>query len=115
MFNLMSPCSNCPFKIGIGSKFCLNPRRLKEIKTASAFQCHKTVDYNEDEPSSGNKPNQCAGLMAVLNRENEPNQIMQVAERMGVLDTNKLDPNNNAYKSWEDVIMAHKGLEPENE
>ncbi len=112
MFDLKQPCVNCPFRKGVGSLFGLQPERLREIKRATAFQCHKTVDYSDDEPAAGNRPQQCAGLMSVLARENAPNQIMQVATRLNALDLSQLDPKGEAYDSWADVCVAHSGSEP---
>ncbi|MDX2277733.1 MAG: hypothetical protein NW206_19960 [Hyphomonadaceae bacterium] len=111
MFDLLRPCVSCPFRIGQGERFQLHPERLEEIRRAVAFQCHKTVDYSVDrddrEARAGDKPQQCAGLMAVLTREGEPNQIMQIAERLRALDPSKLDPRGEAYASWADVERAH--------
>lgn len=115
MFKLKSPCVTCPFKVGMGDKFNLDPDRLEDIRRAVAFQCHKTVDYEnvevredgEEKPGQGEHPNQCAGLMAVLHRMGEPNQIMQLAYRLGELDPATLDPRNEAYPSWEAVLAAH--------
>lgn len=74
-----------------------------------AFQCHKTSAFSDDgEPEAGPNPQQCAGLMAVLAREGEPNQIMQVAQRLGALDPGALDPLGEAYASWRDVLAAHR-------
>lgn len=112
MFQLTRPCKTCPFRKGQGSLFRLQPERLAEIFDAPAFQCHKTVDYSGDEPGAGNRPQQCAGLMAVLRRERRDNQIMQVAERLGALDPEKLDPNGESYLSFKDVRSAHAGVEP---
>lgn len=84
--------------------------RLEEIFEASAFQCHKTVDYDEyddDHLRQGDHPQQCVGLMTVLHRENRPNQIMQVADRFGELNADELDPDNEAYSSFEEVFKAH--------
>jgi hypothetical protein len=109
MFDLKRPCVNCPFRKGQGERFQLDPERLREIKTATAFQCHKTVDYDYFEDSKrrqGDRPQQCAGLMAILQHEGADNQIMQVAQRLGV-DLCDLDPDNEAYDSWEDVLEAH--------
>lgn len=99
MFKLRRPCANCPFRVGQGRLFGFGRIRLRQIAAASAFQCHKTVDYSGDEPDAGDHPQQCAGLMAVLHREGRPNQIMQVAQRFGHLDPNKLDPDREAYLS----------------
>lgn len=108
MFDLKQPCVSCPFRIGQGELFRLELERLQEIVAAVAFQCHKTVDYSDDEaPASGSRPQQCAGLMAILHREGRLNQIMQVAQRLGVLDTSQLDPKQEAYASLEDALKAH--------
>jgi hypothetical protein len=110
MFKLTRPCNNCPFRKGVGPRFRLPRLRLQAIRRAVAFQCHKTVDYahfNNPEKRSGNHPQQCAGLLAVLHREGEPNQIMQVAMRLGHLDPAKLDPDREAYGSWQGVLLAH--------
>lgn len=108
MFKLMRPCVNCPFRRGQGELFQL--QSLQEIVEATAFQCHKTVDYDKgSEGRHGDHPQQCAGLMAVLHREKRPNQIMQVAERLGRFDPSKLDPDNEAYESLDEVFRAHCG------
>lgn len=112
MFDLKAPCVNCPFRIGQGELFGLAPDRITEIVRAPAFQCHKTVDYDvedDEAPGAGNKPQQCAGLMAVLHREGRPNQIMRIAERLGALDPDQLDPRGEAYPSLEAARAAHEG------
>jgi hypothetical protein len=110
VFHLKRPCENCPFRKGVGETFELSRPRLREIFNQSAFQCHKTIDYdNFDDPHkrAGDHPQQCAGLMAVLAREGKTNNIMQIAERLGHLDLAKLDPRNEAYSSWREVLKAH--------
>lgn len=107
MFDLKRPCNNCPFRRGVGETFGFGQGRLQEIAEAVAFQCHKTVDYSENEPLPGNRPQQCAGLMAILAREHQPNQIMQVAMRLGYLDPSEIDPDGEAYGSLHEAIAAH--------
>jgi hypothetical protein len=108
MFKLKSPCNNCPFRRGVGETFRLDAARLEEIRSAVAFQCHKTLDWADDGSSSpGHQPQQCAGLMAVLAREGELNQIMQVATRLSALALDDLDPRGEAYGSWADVLEDH--------
>lgn len=107
MFKLNRPCVTCPFRLGVGETFRLPAERLEEIKSAVAFQCHKTVDYEADgEGRSGDHPQQCAGLMSLLSRENAPNQIMQVGERLDRFDPAKLD-HAEVYPSWEAAMKAH--------
>lgn len=112
MFDLKRPCANCPFRKGQGSLFSLNPERLAGVLDGPAFQCHKTVDYLKETPRPGERPQQCAGLMAVLHRSDRPNQIMQVASRLGALDLDTLDPDGVAYSSWDEAVAAHGGREP---
>lgn len=105
MFDLQKPCQNCPFRKGQGSRYKLSKKRLDEIFEASAFQCHKTLDK---------KPQQCACLMKLLAKGKRPNQIMQVAERLGRLDISSLDPDNEVYTSLDGTVKAHtQGIEQE--
>jgi hypothetical protein len=116
VFDLKRPCVTCPFRKGQGERFQLPRSRLTEIMNAQAFQCHKTVEYHDDydddgeeQHSQGDKPQQCAGLMAVLHRAGMPNQMMRIAERLGSLDPDQLDPRGEAYESVGEVLAAHKG------
>lgn len=113
MFDLKRPCINCPFRKGVGENFILPEARIDEIMSADAFQCHKTVEYGQDNYGNqtydqGDKPQQCAGLMAVLHREGKPNQIMRIAERVGAVTFDDIDPRNEAYASIADVKEANR-------
>lgn len=115
MFKRKRPCDSCPFKRGMGSLFRLKPDRLDEIFAAPAFQCHKTVDYDQFEDSDkrqGKRPQQCAGLMGLLFQEGRENQIMQVAERLGAFDPRQLKLEE-CYSSIEEARGAHAGRETE--
>lgn len=116
MFDLRRPCVQCPFRRSQGRAFNIHPDRLREFASAPAFQCHKTVDYSETEetddgrerPSSGDAPQQCAGLMAMLHQMGEPNQIMQVAQRMTGFDAGKIDARD-VYSNLDEAIAGHAG------
>jgi len=93
----------------MGERFNRGTSRCLEILNGDAFQCHKTVDYNhEDDPylRQGKAPQQCAGVMSLLHRAGLPNQIMQVAERLGAADFSKLD-HRHVYDDMADAIEAH--------
>lgn len=115
MFDLVHPCVNCPFRKGQGSLYAMGESRIREIARAPAFQCHKTVDYehfDDDEARQGDRPQQCAGLIAVLHRDGEDNQITQVAERLLGYDPGRVDPRGEAYGSLAEAIDAHEGRRP---
>lgn len=109
MFALKRPCNNCPFRKGAGRTFRLGRERVEGIFAAPAFQCHKTLDYSDEQPAAGEAPQQCAGLMAVLARAEKPNQIMQVASRLGRLEIAELDPDGAAYATMEEAMAEHDG------
>lgn len=113
MFDLKRPCAECPFRRSRAAAYGLRPQRLEDIRTAPAFQCHKTlgsIQMSEDAGSvqrhSGDRPQQCAGLMAVLHASGQPNQIMQVAQRMGVFDAAVIDPTDT-FDDWAAIEIAH--------
>jgi hypothetical protein len=92
----------------------LGEARIRDIVGAPAFQCHKTVDYSgDDKPRAGDRPQQCAGLIAVLHRSDRDNQITQVAERLLGYDPGQVDPRGEAYDSLDQALRAHRdGIEP---
>lgn len=111
MFDLKRPCANCPFTRTNADLFQLPPSRLDEIVSATAFQCHKTVDYSGGDGRPGSKPQQCAGLMAVLHAVGRPNQIMQVAERLADFDPSSIK-SDDCFSSLEELYEAHGAQEP---
>lgn len=108
MFKLKRPCATCPFRKGQGELFGLHGRRLTEIFEAVAFQCHKTINHDADDRDgrAGDHPQQCAGLMSLLAREDRPNTIMQIGERLGHFDPAALD-HSDVYASIADAYEAH--------
>lgn len=83
MYRITKMCSNCPFR-NDEHAIHLSEGRLDGIKKAllrrENFVCHKTV-YSDDK---NQKRLMCAGAYEFLISEEKPNQIMQIAERLGV-------------------------------
>lgn len=107
MFDLKRPCKDCPWRTDIAPY--LSAERVAEIVQAMAFQCHKTVDYSDDHPRQGEKPQQCAGLMLMLHRSGRANTIMQVGERLGAFSPCELDASSPVYADLWAAIEAHGG------
>lgn len=85
IYRCIEPCSNCPF-LDNEDAIILSEGRLDEIKAGldagGSFNCHKTV---YDEPirlTIGLR--MCHGAYEYLKAKGKPNQVMQVALRMGV-------------------------------
>jgi hypothetical protein len=109
-YAMVKPCGDCPFRTD--KKFPLRYERREEIAGAlyggGEFHCHKTVDYSEDddgdsEPSTGGA-SVCAGSLIVLERMGDPNQMMRIAQRVGMYDPAKLDMDAPVYDDLEDWV-----------
>jgi hypothetical protein len=99
---LRNPCKDCPFRTDV-PRF-LAPGRYRELAQAlvdrgEPFTCHKTVDYSGDEPSFPDNALSCAGAMIWLQHQDKPNQLMQVMERLGVFDPNRLNMDAPVYRT----------------
>lgn len=72
---------------------------------ATSFPCHKTVDYDDDDKVHiPPKAQQCAGVMIILHRENRHNDVMQLAQRLGLFEPSRLDMNAPVYQSTAEAI-----------
>lgn len=102
-FNLKKPCGHCPFRSNI-TPF-LTTQRADEIcnvvlKEDKVFWCHETLDQIIG--------SHCAGALILTTKENAPNQMQQVAERLGLHDPSKLDLESPVYGSHNEMVEAHK-------
>lgn len=80
LWKVLEPCKDCPVEYG-DKAMHLKEGRVAEIKQAledgEGFSCHKTI-YDDGDPKF------CAGAYNHLKRIGKPNQIMQIAKRMGL-------------------------------
>lgn len=95
-FDLTRPCADCPF-LKVHER-AYSMKRLKEFASAGMFPCHKTAECQENEEdgtSTGYRATQesqaCAGMLIFNERRGQPNQMMRIAERLGLYDRTKLD------------------------
>lgn len=88
-FDLKTPCKDCPFIVGSSTNITLAEGRLdgivEDIRADQTFTCHKSLELPAD------KQQHCAGALIFLEREENPNQMMRIAERIGVYDYRKLN------------------------
>ena len=107
MFALKTPCADCPWRSDVAP--FISPERAVQFISATAFQCHKTINYRDDDPNRGDRPMQCAGLMILLRKSGLANQIMQIGERLGAFAPNDLDMAAPVYETVETAIRAFGG------
>lgn len=102
-FNLSKPCGHCPFRSDITPY--ISTERAEEIcnavlKEDKTFRCHETLGRIIG--------NHCAGALILTTKEDAPNQMQQVAERLGLYDRSKLDLESPVYSSHNEMVEAHK-------
>lgn len=108
-FNLKRPCKNCPFRHDVSPY--VTPGRAEQIlediiKGQGSFTCHKTLRVDEftGELTEASDSEHCAGALILLEKIEQPNQMMRIMERIGVYDRTQLDMNSPVYDSPEDML-----------
>ena len=94
-FDLLKPCSNCPFLKKDGIRLMLS--RVREIAGAmlstqgATFTCHKTtIEAGDGEIVDGRDARHCAGALIFAESQSTATQMMRIAERLGLYDARKL-------------------------
>lgn len=114
---MTKPCKNCPFRTD-SLEGWLGNNRASEISNSltvedKTFPCHKTVDYDsqdDDEAFSGvltNETQHCAGALIMLEKMNKPNQMMRIAERLGLYNRTKLKMDSPIFNNSKQFIIHH--------
>jgi hypothetical protein len=96
----------------------LRPERAKEIadslRAGGTFTCHETtVPGPEDDDGmqdmvDGPKAAFCAGALVTMEKAEEPNQIMRIAERLGSYDRTRLDMDSPTYDSLNAWVKSYQ-------
>ncbi len=106
-YGLVTPCANCPFRSDIRPFITL--ARAQEILTQQGeFLCHKTLDYRDEDDVDEKNAQVCAGFLICLEHDQQPNQMMRIAERLGMYDARKLRMDAPVYKGVKAALKAHR-------
>lgn len=111
--DLRAPCAECPFRSDI--RPYLHPDRARGITDAIlrdgvTFTCHKHLNGESDEDKERYTPapddQHCAGAMILLQKMDRPNQIMQVASRLGLWSPDRLKMDAPVFASDDEMVEA---------
>lgn len=105
-YHLTAPCDNCPFRTDVAPY--LTKSRVRDIEQGlvdgqQSFPCHKTTVDSKDadgQMEATPKSEHCAGAMILLERLEKPNQMMRIAERLGMYDFRKLNMKSPVFKTF---------------
>src|ERR1041385_6471860 len=115
-YGLITPCANCPFRTDI--RPYITVARVREILSSQGeFHCHKTIEVGDSandrdetwgEVLDDTKAQVCAGFLICLEHDEAPNQMMRIAERLGLYDASKLRMDAPVYRGMDAAIRAHR-------
>lgn len=117
-YKLVRPCAKCPFRTDIDGY--LRPERAREIAESLAhgapFPCHETTGFVEDDDGEEDlaavaTSQFCAGALICIEAQGNANQLMRVAERVGLYDAAKLDRTAPVAGSFVEFVQHHSGPE----
>jgi hypothetical protein len=116
-FDLVRPCKSCPFRMDRDG--FLRGDRADEIASClldedRTFACHQTLGHEED-PETGYvetcqtpESQHCAGALIFCEANEQPNQMMRIAERLGLYDRRKLDMGAPVFTDREEFVNHHE-------
>jgi hypothetical protein len=104
-FDLLRPCSNCPFLKEGGVR--LTEARVSEIAggmlstQGHTFACHKTTSPSENgsDMLETKDSRHCAGALIFAEKNENATQMMRIAERLGMYDPRKMMSDQAAVDS----------------
>lgn len=111
---MTKPCPKCPFRSDI--PVYLTAERIDELEgtlVQSYFVCHETVDYStvedsEDEPAETKKTQHCAGALILLEKLEQPSNLMRIYERLHGYDYTKLEMDSPVYDTFKEMRDAQR-------
>lgn len=111
-FNLKKPCAMCPFRHDIEPFLTTgHADNIVEslVDSQGTFPCHKTIDYSEGgEGVETPKTEHCAGALIMLEHMEQPNQLMRIAERIGLYDRTTLIMDSPVFTDGYGFIEAQE-------
>ena len=113
-FDLKRPCHHCPFRSDRHGFLRRADEIADDLRAGRTFTCHETtVSVDREDGSSdrvdGAKAQMCAGAMSVLMKDPVgPNQMMRIAQRLGVFDPDALDPDAPTFDSLRAFVAHHQ-------
>jgi hypothetical protein len=118
LYNLSSPCGNCPFRSD--KRFNLRAGRMVEILRAtilgnSTFTCHKTAARDDEDGEHVPHENEqhCAGVLILAKKSGAlmDNVLWRLAVRFGGFDPGKLKMDAPIYDSLLACIKGTEGVD----
>ena len=104
---LTTPCPKCPFRNDIPAYLTFD-RAMEIGGSEGEFHCHLTTDSDDETGEGISTPSSkvCAGFLILREKMGQPNQMMRIAERLGMYEAPKLDMNAPVYEDVYEMAEA---------
>jgi hypothetical protein len=102
-YKLKRPCDNCPFLKQGGIR--LAPARASGLvenalsEQGNDFPCHKTVEYEDDQPPNTQDASHCVGSIIFSLKHDVETQMMRIAARLRLYDPAEIMADKKAVAS----------------
>jgi len=97
-----APCKTCPFRLEPPAFRNLRESRARQIADTllqgESFVCHGDIDKRDK--------SHCVGAMLILRKLGQPNQLMQVAQRLIGFDADTLKGGDEVFDNFETWIAC---------
>lgn len=102
MFGRKKPCSTCPFRMDEKAVRYLGEERAQEIADSllgdATFTCHDDLELPDSERQH------CVGAILILEKNNKPNQMMRICERIGCYDRHAISGHDEVFDDFDDWV-----------
>lgn len=112
-FDMVRPCTNCPFRTDCLEGW-LGGNRAEEIADGitvgdQTFACHETTQHDDEDGAHipTREEQHCAGAMILLEKLEQPNQLMRISERLHGYDMRKLDMTAPVFDDVDEFVAHH--------
>lgn len=107
-YSKTTACSNCPFRREGGIRLTLE-RVIEITQSEGAFPCHKTTETDDEgELVRTGKEVHCAGFLILREKQQQPNQMMRIAERLGMYNAEELMKSKSVCEVFDSVDEMKK-------
>jgi len=96
-YEMTRPCPTCPFRSDGKAATAITPAQVDQLELHLTMSEHACLN----EATDGDQ--HCAGALILLEKLEQPHQMMLISERLGLYDPNDLDLEAPVFDSWEDM------------
>jgi Family of unknown function (DUF6283) len=109
-FDIKRPCEHCPFRRDVPPYLHRARQIARQMEDDHYwFACHETTGMKHGKRVRRADQSHCAGLMAVLWREGNPNIAMRLALAFKMISREQLEAEQPVFDSLAEFARHHHG------